>query len=122
MRSRPGPVTGLPPIVIVPLLGRSKPASKRMSVLLPQPDGPIITVSLPLSMVKLQFCTTCLVNSPAPYDLLTLVAAMPVPVPVSGTEPSGEVGGTRCVICCIFILDQFSPSHGVIQFPILRNT
>jgi len=65
-RSTPGRETGLPSIVIEPLLGLSKPASRRISVLLPQPEGPIMTVSLPRSMVKEQSLTTVLAKPAAP--------------------------------------------------------
>ena len=57
-RSRPGPLTGWPLRVMLPLVGFSKPARSRISVLLPQPDGPIITVSLLRSILNEQLRTT----------------------------------------------------------------
>ena len=65
-RSLPGPVMGRPSIWMLPVSGFSKPASSRISVLLPQPDGPIITVSLLCSIVNEQSCTTVLANGPVP--------------------------------------------------------
>ena len=65
-RSRLGSVTGAPSSVILPVVGCSKPASRRISVLLPQPEGPTITVSLPRSILNEQSCTTSLRNSTAP--------------------------------------------------------
>src|SRR2546422_4244933 len=53
-RSRSGPVIGAPSSEILPALGCSKPASRRMSVLLPQPEGPTMTVSFARSMVNEQ--------------------------------------------------------------------
>jgi hypothetical protein len=43
IRSGPGPVIGLPPIVILPLTGSMKPPIAFSRVDLPQPDGPRIT-------------------------------------------------------------------------------
>ena len=51
---------GAPSSVTVPALGCSKPASRRMSVLLPQPDGPTMTVSFARSIVNEQSWTTSL--------------------------------------------------------------
>ena len=65
-RSRAGPVIGAPFSMMLPLEGFSKPASRRINVLLPQPDGPIITVSLPRSMVKLQSRTTSVRSCASP--------------------------------------------------------
>ena len=62
----PGPVIGLPSIWIVPVVGFSKPASSLISVLLPQPDGPIITVSLLRSIRNEQSCTTTFSYKPVP--------------------------------------------------------
>jgi hypothetical protein len=50
----------------VPLVGCSKPASSRIRVLLPQPDGPIITVSFARSIVNEQSLTTSLLKCTAP--------------------------------------------------------
>ena len=57
-RSRSGPVIGAPSSMIVPSVGGSNPASRRISVLLPQPEGPTMTVSFARSMVNEQSCTT----------------------------------------------------------------
>ena len=57
-RSRFGSVIGAPSSVTRPSLGCSKPASSRISVLLPQPDGPTITVSLPRSILNEHSRTT----------------------------------------------------------------
>jgi len=59
-------VIGAPSSEILPALGCSKPASRRMSVLLPQPEGPTMTVSFARSMVNEQSCTTSLRNWVAP--------------------------------------------------------
>ena len=44
-RRRPGLVTASPSSLIVPLLGVSSPPAIRISVVLPQPDGPRKTTS-----------------------------------------------------------------------------
>jgi hypothetical protein len=54
----PGPLIGAPLSLMLPLSGSSNPASRRISVLLPQPEGPIMTVSLLRSIVKEQSFTT----------------------------------------------------------------
>src|SRR5438034_1509386 len=70
-RSRFGPAIGAPSSRILPRVGCSNPASRRVSVDLPQPDGPTITVSFARSIVNEQSCTTSLRMWSAPYDLLT---------------------------------------------------
>src|SRR5437868_10985049 len=69
-RSRSGPAIGAPSSNILPRVGCSKPASRRVSVDLPQPDGPTITVSFARSMVNVQSRTTSLRRWSAPYELL----------------------------------------------------
>jgi hypothetical protein len=46
-RSGPGPATGTPSTVIVPLLGCEKPATALSRVDLPQPEGPSRQVNWP---------------------------------------------------------------------------
>jgi hypothetical protein len=70
-RSRAGPLTGASLSVMLPLSGFSKPAKRRMSVVLPQPEGPIITVSLLRSSVKEQSLTTSVRSCASPYPLQT---------------------------------------------------
>jgi len=65
-RSRAGSVTGRPSRVMVPPLGRSNPASSRISVLLPQPEGPMTIVSFPRSTVNEQSLITTLFDCSAP--------------------------------------------------------
>src|SRR5262245_40223262 len=50
-RSRPGPVTGRPATNTSPLLGCRNPAIKFSTVLLPQPEGPMIDINSPISGV-----------------------------------------------------------------------
>src|SRR5216110_1020363 len=70
-RSRFGPAIGAPSSRILPRVGCSKPEMRRVSVDLPQPDGPTITVSFPRSIVNEQSRTTSLRMWSAPYDLET---------------------------------------------------
>ena len=70
-RSRLGPAMGAPSSKILPRVGCSKPEMRRVSVDLPQPDGPTITVSFPRSIVNEQSRTTSLRMWSAPYDLET---------------------------------------------------
>ncbi len=44
-RSGPGASTTTPPTFTVPVLGNSRPATIRMQVVLPQPDGPTIATN-----------------------------------------------------------------------------
>ncbi len=44
-RRRSGPDTASPPSLMVPDVGRSRPPAMRMSVVLPQPEGPRNTTS-----------------------------------------------------------------------------
>jgi hypothetical protein len=53
-------------MLIVPEFGRSKPASRRISVLFPHPEGPIMTVSLPLAIVNEQSRITVFANLALP--------------------------------------------------------
>src|SRR5712692_734664 len=106
-RSRPGSPTGLPPMVIVPAVGRSNPASRRMSVLLPQPEGPIITVSLPRSIANEQSRITVLANLPAPYALLTLcasISATPSAVAARCAKVASETCGVGAIVIAVLQL------------------
>ena len=51
-RSAPGPVTSRPSSVTRPLVGRSRPATMRSSVDLPQPEGPRMVTKSLLPMVR----------------------------------------------------------------------
>src|SRR6185437_3063550 len=46
-RSGPGPVIGLPSSSTLPRVGRTKPATMFIIVVLPQPDGPITATNSP---------------------------------------------------------------------------
>src|SRR5262249_43904737 len=105
-RSSPGPDTGLPSMVIAPSVGRSKPASSRISVLLPQPDGPIITVSLPRGTVNEQSRTTVLANFPAPYTFVTWLASIWAKVPATGCPIGAGGAGSRVSIPVLLLLAQ----------------
>ncbi len=48
----------LPSMRIAPLVGVSKPATMRSTVVLPQPDGPSSETNSPLSMFRLKSLTT----------------------------------------------------------------
>ena len=94
-----------------------------MSVLLPQPDGPIITVSLPRSMVKEQSCTTSLAEFGRAVGLAD-VRDRDLSPAGSGTGRRCEVDATGCGICCMFIdlFPQRSFSQGVTNSPSLRSS
>src|SRR5487761_2345973 len=92
-----------PSSLMVPDDGCSKPASSRISVLLPQPEGPIITVSLPRSMVKLHPRTTPFWNPAAPGLLLTASTA------ISPAEMTG-----RGVLALLIALSQTQPGRDVL--------
>src|SRR5262245_2038145 len=74
-RSLPGPVTGRPATNTSPLVGCRNPAIKLSTVLLPQPEGPMIDINSPMfgmfstvkdtscSAVKEPNCTQTLRNS-----------------------------------------------------------
>ena len=59
-------LTTLPPIAIWPSLISSKPATMRSSVLLPQPEGPTMTMNSPLSISALTPWMTCTALPPRP--------------------------------------------------------
>src|SRR5262249_35143028 len=61
-RLRAGSETTAPPMAIVPEVGRSRPATQRKVVVLPQPDGPSSTTISPASTRKL---TSSTAGSPA---------------------------------------------------------
>src|SRR5262245_30823671 len=86
-------------MVIVPAVGRSNPASRRISVLLPHPEGPIITVNLPRSSANEHSRTTVLANFAVPYDLLTLSttisAAVALAAPCTRSTPGRAISGTE---------------------------
>ena len=42
-----GPVTGVPPMAMLPLLGIFRPVASFMNVDLPQPDGPTMAMNSP---------------------------------------------------------------------------
>src|SRR5262249_40086109 len=83
-------------MLIVPGVGGAKPASRRMSVLLPHPEGPIMTVSLPRSIVNEQSRTTVFANWAAPYDLLTSCTSISATASLAArwTGAAAEGGGT----------------------------
>src|SRR5262245_44827304 len=93
-------------MVIAPSVGRSKPASSRISVLLPQPDGPIITVSLPRGTVNEQSRTTVLANFPAPYTFVTWLASIWAKVPATGCPIGAGGAGSRVSIPVLLLLAQ----------------
>jgi hypothetical protein len=59
-------VISTPSIWTRPAVGRSSPARMCISVLLPEPDGPMMAVSLPCAMSMSTFRKACTVASPLP--------------------------------------------------------
>src|ERR1700730_8579298 len=82
---------------MAPDVGRSNPASSRMSVLFPHPEGPIITVSLPSSIVNEQSRITVFANLAVPYEFVTLSNSGSAlePVPVRSMAPPAPLKGPR---------------------------
>src|SRR4051794_27125496 len=56
--SRPGPSTRRPRIRTSPVLGVSSPPTMRMTVVLPQPEGPTKTTNSPAAMSRVRGSTT----------------------------------------------------------------
>ena len=66
-----------------PDVGDSSPAIRRSVVVLPQPDGPRMVVSVPRGTLKLMWSTTSGASGDEPYRLLTSRNSMPCTVGVS---------------------------------------
>ena len=67
--------TSRSPIRIVPAVGRSKPASMRSVVVLPQPDGPTTMTNSPSSISRSRLQTA---SFPSPNLLVTLLSEIEV--------------------------------------------
>ena len=59
-----GPVTGVSPMRMVPRLGASRPAIRRISVLLPQPLGPTMLTASPARSSALSGAMACTPPTP----------------------------------------------------------
>ena len=86
---------------MLPAVGLSNPASRRMMVLLPQPEGPIITVSLPDSTVNEQSRTTLFANVPEPYDLFTFFATI---LPAAGEDSRPGADAELLDTCGVIVI------------------
>ncbi len=62
-----GPRPPCPRTTTSPSVGRSSPASRRRSVVLPEPDGPVTAVSLPPPKVAVSSASAVRAAAPSPY-------------------------------------------------------
>ena len=73
-RRSPMPVSSVPPIRTEPRSGRSRPAAHCSSVVLPDPEGPMIAVNVPGSKPSEMSSSARTVPSPRPWVLVTPVS------------------------------------------------
>src|SRR3954447_2433617 len=99
-------VMSVPPMVILPLVGESRPARMCMSVDLPEPEGPITAVNCPAGTSRLTPRRASTADSPSPKRRVTSQA--PTTTPFSDMEVS---------LCAETAAAQrrLHPLHGLLQ-------
>src|ERR1051326_227730 len=100
MRSLPGPDTGLPLARIWPLPGKSSPAIRLSSVLLPHPDGPTRQTNSPSCTLSDTLSSAC--TSP-----LEVLKCLETP---STTSLGGAVVSSNCSLVSV-VTDFYSSKY-----------